>query len=53
MSSINELSTDDESDDVSILNNTLEDIQDRSQIHPDINERDARLKIREHIKTQK
>ena len=50
LSSIDELFADNDSDDGYISMNALEDIQDRSQIHPDINVRYALLKIRDHIK---
>ena len=48
--SIDESPTYDESDDGSIIMKDIKDIQDRSQIYPDINTRDARLKICESIK---
>ena len=48
-SSIDELSTEDHSDDGSISTNAAEDIQDESQIHPDINTSDAIFKIRDRI----
>ena len=41
---------DNDYDDRSISMNYLEDIWDGSYIHPDINTRYARLKIRNHIK---
>ena len=48
--SIDELSTDVESDGGYISTNALKDIQGGSQIHPEINARDFRLKIRDPIK---
>ena len=53
LSSIDELSTDDYSDDVSISKNTVEEIWDGSQIHPVTNARDTRLKIHDCIKQTK
>ena len=53
MSSINHLSTDDDSDERSISKNTLEDIWDGSQMHTEINTRDARLKTRYCIQKTK
>ena len=53
LASIDESSTDHDFDDGSISTNYLEDIWDGIQIHPDINTRDARLKIRDHIKKTK
>ena len=50
MSSIDELSTDDDTDDGYISKNVPKDILDGSKIHPDNNERDARLKISDRIK---
>ena len=50
MSSIDESSADNDSYDGSISTNALEDIRDGIQLHPDINARDARLKICDHIK---
>ena len=51
--SIDELSTENDSYGGSISTNALEDIWDGSKINLDINSRDARLKIRDHIrKTQ-
>ena len=50
---IDKLSTDDESDGRYIITNDLKDIWDRSQIHADINARDAKSKIRERIKKTK
>ena len=50
LSSIDESSTDDESDYLSISTNDLEDILEGSQIHPEINARDDRLKIRDRIR---
>ena len=49
MDSIDESSTYDESDEVYISTKSIEDIRDISQIHPDVNTRDAKLKIRDHI----
>ena len=48
--SIDELSTDDESEDRSMSTNALKDNRYVSQIHPDINARYARLKICERIR---
>ena len=48
--SIDESSTDNDSDDRSISTNDLGGIHDGSQIHTELNTRDARLKIRHHIK---
>ena len=48
--SIEELSTEDDSNDGSISTNALEEIWGGSQINPGINARDARLKIRYCIK---
>ena len=53
LSTIDELSTEDESEYGSISTNVFEDIQYESQIHPDINARDARLKVRDRIKNNK
>ena len=50
LSLIDEVSTDDESDEGSIRMNNLEEICYESQIYPEINARDARLKIRDHTK---
>ena len=50
LSSTDELSTDDDSDDRSISTNALEDIWYGSQIHTYINSRYARLKICDRIK---
>ena len=50
MASIDESYADDNSDEGSISTNALEDIQDGSHVHPDINTRDARLKISDRIK---
>ena len=50
LASIDESYTDDDSDDLSISTNDLEDIWDGNYVHPGINERDARLKIRYHIR---
>ena len=50
MSSTNESSTEYESDDGSISTNNPEEIRDVSKIHPEINARDAKSKIRERIK---
>ena len=50
MASIDESSTDNESDDRSISTNALEDICYESQINPDITTIDARLKICDGIK---
>ena len=49
-SSIDELSTDNDCDDGYISKNALEEIKDGSKMHPLINVRDYRLKIRDHIK---
>ena len=43
----------DDSDDGSISTNSLEYIRDRSQIHPELNARYARFKIRDHNKQTK
>ena len=48
--SIDESSTDNESDKEYISMNSLEDIQDGSQIHPYINAIYAKFKIYEHIR---
>ena len=40
----------DESDDEHMSTEILEDIRDRSQSHPNVNQRVARYKIRDHIK---
>ena len=40
----------DESDDEPMSMEMLEDIRDRSQSHPYVNSREARYKIRDHIK---
>ena len=53
LASIDDPYTDDDYDDRSISTDTLEEIQDGSQIHPEINTRDARLKIFYHIKQTK
>ena len=53
MASIDESSTDIDSDDKSISTNALDDIQYGSQIHPDINTRYSILKIRDSIKQMK
>ena len=45
-----ESSTDNDSDYGSISMNSLEDIWNRSQIHPELNTRDDILKIRDRIK---
>ena len=50
MTSIDESSTDNESDDIYISTNALEDIWDGSQIHPIINARDSRFLICDRIK---
>ena len=50
MASIYESSTYDEFDDGYIITDALEDIQDGKYVHPDINERDAILKICDCIK---
>ena len=50
MSSIYELSTYNDADYWYISTNSLKYIQDEGQIHPDINARDARLKICDHNK---
>ena len=49
LASIDELSKDDGSDDGSISMNTLGEIWGGNYVHPDINTRDARLKIRDRI----
>ena len=48
--SIDELSTCNDSSEGSISTHALEDIQDGSQIHPDMNARYARLKTRDNIR---
>ena len=51
--SIDESSTDNDSDEISIITNAFEDIRDRSKINPELNASDAILKIRDLIlKTQ-
>ena len=50
LDSINESSTDDEYDDRYISTNTLGDIRDGNYVHPDINTRDTRFKIRDCIR---
>ena len=50
MASIDELSTDDDSDDVSIATNSLKQIRDGSQIYPEISARDDRFKICDRIR---
>ena len=50
MSSIDELSTDDEYDEGYISTNAIEDIWNGKNLHTDINTRYARLKIRDRIK---
>ena len=47
--SIYESSTENDSDDVSIITNFFDHIWDGNYVHPYINARDARLKIRYHI----
>ena len=47
-SSIDHLSTEDNSDDRYIGKNALEDIRYGRQIHPKINARDTRLEIHDH-----
>ena len=48
------LSTDNDYEERSISTNNLEGIRDGSEIHPDMNARDFRFKMRYHIKqTQK
>ena len=49
LASIDESSTDNDSKDGSISTNNNEDIRDGNYVHPDINRRDARLHIRDHI----
>ena len=53
MSLIDELPTHDDSDDIPIRTNYLKDIMYGSQIHPDINARDARLKDLDVLNNQK
>ena len=48
--SIDELSINYDSDGGSIFTNSLEDIRDESQIHLEINARDARFKISDCIR---
>ena len=50
MASVDESSVDDNSSDESISNKDIEDIWYGSYVHPNINARDARLKIRDHIR---
>ena len=50
LASINESSTDNDSDNVSLITNTCENICYGNYVHPDINARDARLKVRERIR---
>ena len=50
LDSIDDWSTENDSDDGSISTDDLEDIWGGSQIHPELNARDARLKIRDRIK---
>ena len=50
MDSIDESYTDNDSYYGSIITNALEDIQGGIQIHPELNPRDARFKIRDRIK---
>ena len=50
MDSIDGLSTNNDSDDESISMNALEEIWYGSQIHPEINARYARFKIRDRIR---
>ena len=50
LASINDSSTNNDSDDGYISTNTLEEIWDGNYIHPDINKRYPRLKIRDHIR---
>ena len=50
LTSIDESSTDDDSDDGYISTNTLEDIRNVNYLHPGINTRYARLKIHERIR---
>ena len=47
---IDELSTDDESDDKYISTNSLKEIWRGNYVHPEINARYARLKIRDRIR---
>ena len=51
--STDELSTENDSDDGYISTNVLEDIWDENQIHPEINARDDRLKMHDHIRKTK
>ena len=53
LASIDELSIDNKSDDVSIGTNGIKDIRYGNQIHTDINARDVRLKICDYIKQTK
>ena len=53
MASIDESYIDDDSDDVSIISNALEEILGGSQIHPELNAIDDRLKIHDCIKQTK
>ena len=53
MASIGDLSTDDDSDDGYVSTNNLKDVYDGIQVHPELNERDAKLKIRDRIKQTK
>ena len=53
MASIDDLSIYDDSDDRYISTNSIEDIWYGNQIHPELNTRDDRLKIRDCIKQTK
>ena len=47
------LDSGDESDHDLISTEMVEDIHDRSQSHPNVNKREARYKIRDHIRQRK
>ena len=53
LDSIDEFYIENEYDDGSINTNALEDIWDVKYIHPGINTRDDRFKIRDHIRQMK
>ena len=53
MTSIDQSSADDNSDEKSISKYDLEDVWDGIYVHQNINSRDASLKMRDHIKQSK
>ena len=53
MASIDESSTDDDSDDEYLCTNDIEDIRDGKYVFPDFNTRYSRLKISDHIRQEK